>query len=107
MGGTAHLEKRENEVTTKTLDDAIKQNHAALDAMVKGDSTGYVALLSDRGDVTWGNRSARLHEAARALRPLWPAQRHAFGAAERPTSIASQHIWPTTLRSWSKWNTRK
>lgn len=42
-------------MTTKTLDDAITQNHAALDAMVKGDSTGYVALLSDRDDVTWGN----------------------------------------------------
>ena len=42
-------------MTAKTLDDAITQNHAALDAMVKGDSTGYVALLSDRDDVTWGN----------------------------------------------------
>jgi ketosteroid isomerase-like protein len=42
-------------MTAKTLDDAIAQNHAALDAMVKGDSTGYVALLSDRDDVTWGN----------------------------------------------------
>jgi ketosteroid isomerase-like protein len=39
----------------KTLDDAIALNRAALDAMVKGDSTGYVALLSDRDDVTWGN----------------------------------------------------
>lgn len=42
-------------MTAKTLDEAIAQNHAALDAMVKGDSTGYVALLSDRDDVTWGN----------------------------------------------------
>jgi ketosteroid isomerase-like protein len=42
-------------MTARTLDDAIAQNHAALDAMVKGDSTGYVALLSDRDDVTWGN----------------------------------------------------
>jgi ketosteroid isomerase-like protein len=42
-------------MTAKTLDDAVAQNHAALDAMVKGDSTGYVALLSDRDDVTWGN----------------------------------------------------
>jgi ketosteroid isomerase-like protein len=42
-------------MTTRRLDDAITQNHAALDAMVKGDSTGYVALLSDRDDVTWGN----------------------------------------------------
>jgi ketosteroid isomerase-like protein len=46
---------KENEMTAKTLDDAIALNHAALDAMVKGDSTGYVALLSDRDDVTWGN----------------------------------------------------
>ena len=42
-------------MTAKTLEDAIAQNHAAFDAMVKGDSTGYVALLSDRDDVTWGN----------------------------------------------------
>ena len=33
----------------------MAQNHAALDAMVKGDSSGYVALLSDHDDVTWGN----------------------------------------------------
>jgi hypothetical protein len=32
-------------MTAKTLDDAIAQNHAALDAMLKGDSTGYVAAL--------------------------------------------------------------
>jgi len=42
-------------MTTRTLEDAMAQNHAALDAMVKGDSTGYVALLTDRDDVTWGN----------------------------------------------------
>ena len=42
-------------MTAKTLEDAMAQNHAALDAMLKGDSTGYVALLSDRDDVTWGN----------------------------------------------------
>lgn len=42
-------------VTVKTLEDAMAQNHAALDAMVKGDCSGYVALLSDRDDVTWGN----------------------------------------------------
>ena len=42
-------------MTAKTLDDAIAQNHAALDSMLKGDSTGYVALLSERDDVTWGN----------------------------------------------------
>ena len=39
----------------KTLEDAIAQSHAALDSMLKGDSTGYVALLSGRDDVTWGN----------------------------------------------------
>lgn len=42
-------------MTAKTLDDAIAQNHAALDAMVKGDSTAYVAMLSESDDVTWGN----------------------------------------------------
>jgi len=42
-------------MTARTLDDAMAQNHAALDAMVKGDSSGYVALLTDRDDVTWGN----------------------------------------------------
>ncbi len=42
-------------MTAKTLDDAIARNHAALDAMVKGDNTGYVNMLTDRDDVTWGN----------------------------------------------------
>ena len=42
-------------MTAKTLEDAIALNHAALDAMTKGDHSGYVALLSDRDDVTWGN----------------------------------------------------
>jgi ketosteroid isomerase-like protein len=42
-------------MTAKTLEDAIAQNQAALDAMLKGDCTVYVALLSDRDDVTWGN----------------------------------------------------
>lgn len=42
-------------MTTTTLDHAIARNHAALDAMLNGDSSGYVALLSDRDDVTWGN----------------------------------------------------
>ena len=38
-----------------SLEDAIARNEAALGAMLKGDCTGYVALLSDRDDVTWGN----------------------------------------------------
>lgn len=42
-------------MTTKTLEEAMARNFAALDAMLKGDSGGYVALLSDRDDVTWGN----------------------------------------------------
>ena len=42
-------------MTAKTLEEAIARNFAALDAMLKGDSGGYVALLSDRDDVTWGN----------------------------------------------------
>jgi ketosteroid isomerase-like protein len=42
-------------MTAKTLEQAVAQNHAALDAMVKGDCSGYVGLLSDRDDVTWGN----------------------------------------------------
>lgn len=42
-------------MTAKTLEDAIELNHAALDAMLKGDHSGYVALLSDHDDVTWGN----------------------------------------------------
>lgn len=42
-------------MTAKTLDEAISRNHSALDSMVKGDCGGYVALLSDRDDVSWGN----------------------------------------------------
>ena len=48
-------EIRKMEMVAKTLDEAMAENHAALDAMVKGDSSGYVALLSDHDDVTWGN----------------------------------------------------
>ena len=42
-------------MTARTLEQAVAQNHAALDAMVKGDCSGYVGLLSDGDDVTWGN----------------------------------------------------
>lgn len=42
-------------MTAESLEDAIARNEAALGAMLKGDCTGYVALLSDRDDVTWGN----------------------------------------------------
>jgi ketosteroid isomerase-like protein len=42
-------------MNASTLEDAIARNHAALDSMLKGDCSGYVALLSDRDDVTWGN----------------------------------------------------
>lgn len=34
-------------VTVKTLEDAMAQNHAALDAMVKGDCSGYVAMTTE------------------------------------------------------------
>jgi ketosteroid isomerase-like protein len=56
-------------MTEKTLEDAMEQNHAALDAMLKGDCTGYVALLSDRDDVSWGNPFgpfSRGHESVEA-----------------------------------------
>ena len=39
----------------RTLDEAIALNQAALGAMLKGDCSGYVALLSIRDDVSWGN----------------------------------------------------
>lgn len=42
-------------MTAPTLAEAIARNHAALDAMVKGDCSGYVSLLSRRDDVSWGN----------------------------------------------------
>ncbi|MBT9470200.1 MAG: DUF4440 domain-containing protein [Pseudomonadota bacterium] len=42
-------------MTARTLEQAIALNHAALDAMLKGDCSGYMALLSERDDVTWGN----------------------------------------------------
>lgn len=40
---------------TTDLDSAIKQSHAALAAIWKGDPSGYYALLSDEEDVTLGN----------------------------------------------------
>jgi ketosteroid isomerase-like protein len=42
-------------MTATTLEDAIARNQRALDTMLKGDGKGYVALLTDRDDVSWGN----------------------------------------------------
>jgi uncharacterized protein (TIGR02246 family) len=42
-------------MTATTLEEAMTRNQAALDAMLKGDCSGYVSLLTDRDDVTWGN----------------------------------------------------
>lgn len=39
----------------KALEDAMAANEAALDTMLKGDHKGYVPLLTDRDDLTWGN----------------------------------------------------
>ena len=39
----------------RTLKEAIALNQVALSAMLKGDCSGYVALLSNRDDVSWGN----------------------------------------------------
>jgi len=42
-------------MSAKTLQDAIEESHAALDAILKGDKSGYQALFSEREDVTLGN----------------------------------------------------
>ena len=42
-------------MTAKTLDGALEQSHAALDAILKGDKSGYEAMFSERDDVTLGN----------------------------------------------------
>ena len=42
-------------MTAKALKSAIEQSHAALDAILKGDKSGYEALFSEREDVTLGN----------------------------------------------------
>ena len=39
----------------RTLKEAIALNEAALSGMLKGDCSGYLALLSIRDDVSWGN----------------------------------------------------
>jgi ketosteroid isomerase-like protein len=39
----------------KTLEGAIEESHAALDAILKGDKSGYQALFSEQEDVTLGN----------------------------------------------------
>ena len=39
----------------KTLKSAIEESHAALDAILKGDKSGYQSLFSERDDVTLGN----------------------------------------------------
>lgn len=42
-------------MTANTLEEAIALNQRALDTMLKGNGQGYVALLTDRDDVSWGN----------------------------------------------------
>ncbi len=42
-------------MTTKDLDKAIEQSHAALDAILNGDPSVYQALYSEGDDVTLGN----------------------------------------------------
>jgi ketosteroid isomerase-like protein len=39
----------------KSLQDAIEESHAAGDAILKGDKSGYQALFTQREDVTLGN----------------------------------------------------
>ena len=39
----------------KTVKSAIEESHAALDAILKGDKSGYQSLFSERDDVTLGN----------------------------------------------------
>ncbi len=42
-------------MSAKMLKDAIEESHAALDAILKGDQSGYQGLFSERDDVTLGN----------------------------------------------------
>lgn len=42
-------------MSVRTLEEVVAQNQAALGAMLSGDCSGYVVLLSDQDDVTWGN----------------------------------------------------
>ncbi len=42
-------------MATNDLDSAIRQSHAALSAIWKGDPNGYCLLFSDADDVTLGN----------------------------------------------------
>ena len=42
-------------MAARDLDTAIERSHAAVDAILKGDPRGYMALFSDRDDVTLGN----------------------------------------------------
>lgn len=94
-------------MTARTLEDAIAQNHGALDAMLKGDSTGYVALLSDRDDVTWGNPFGPFARGRERVEATLANAATRFRGGEAADSITSRHTWPKTLRSWSKWNTGK
>ncbi len=47
--------KRDAYAATDDIDHAIKRSHAALDAIWKGDSSGYHSLFSDADDITLGN----------------------------------------------------
>ncbi len=48
MNGDSHM-------ATNHIDRAIEQSHGALDAILKGDASGYKSLYSNADDVTLGN----------------------------------------------------
>jgi len=75
----------------KTLEDAMAQNHAALDAMLNGDSSGYVALLSDRDDVSWGNPFGPFAQGRESIEATLAsaAARMRGGRATNPDHVAT------------------
>lgn len=78
-------------MTPKTLEDAIAQNHSALDSMVKGDCSGYVALLSNNDDVSWGNPFGPFARGRQSVESVLEsaAARMQGGAAANPEHIAT------------------
>ena len=59
----------------KTLKSAIEEGHAALDAILKGDESGYRNLYSEQEDVTLGNPFGPFARGRRTSKPHWLAPR--------------------------------
>lgn len=70
------------------LDSAIEQSHAAGDAILKGDPSGYKTLYSDREDVTLGNPFGPYARGRKKVEESLTARPRVTGTESSPASTS-------------------